>query len=135
MKTSLMIAAVCAVAIMTGGCATGMYQRHTSGKADYMSRSWDYTTAAYEVLGPVHAYGSSQVILGMVTDGSEGYGLLMNAARSKFGNDVTSVMFIFSEYQYSGVLYPIMGKIQTTYYGTAVKAKEISNVPNVRVIE
>jgi hypothetical protein len=102
---------------------------------DFLSRSWDYTTAEYEVLGPVEASGSSQVVLGMVTDGHEGYGLLMKAARTKWGGDVTSVMFIFSEYEFSGVLYPLIGKVSTTYYGTAVKSKVVSNVPNVRVLE
>ena len=44
-------------------------------------------------------------------------------------------MFIFSEYEFSGVLYPLIGKVSTTYYGTAVKSKVVSNVPNVRVLE
>jgi hypothetical protein len=73
-------------------------------------------------------------VLGVVTDGHEGYGLLMKSARTKWP-EATSVMFIFSEYDYSGVLYPLIGKVSTTYYGTAVKSKTISNVPNVRVLD
>ena len=135
MKIRLMAGLLCLGMLGLTGCATGMFERHTAGKVDFQSRSWDYTTAEYEVLGPVEASGSSQVVLGMVTDGHEGYGLLMKAARTKWGGDVTSVMFIFSEYEFSGVLYPLIGKVSTTYYGTAVKSKVVSNVPNVRVLE
>lgn len=135
MKIRLMAGFLCLGMLGLTGCATAVFERHTSGKVDFLSRSWDYTTAEYEVLGPVEASGSSQVVLGMVTDGHEGYGLLMKAARTKWGGDVTSVMFIFSEYEFSGVLYPLIGKVSTTYYGTAVKSKVVSNVPNVRVLE
>lgn len=133
MKHWTLVAGLTLTAMLMSGCATALFERHTSGKTDFLSRSWDYTTAEFEVLGPVEAEGSSQVVLGIVTDGHEGYGRLMKAARNKWP-ETTNVMFIFSEYDYSGVLYPIIGKISTTYYGTAVKSKTISNVPNVRVL-
>ena len=134
MKNWTMLLGLSLGAMLMRGWATGLFERHTAGKIDCLSRSWDYTTAEYEVLGAVEAEGSSQVVLGMITDGHEGYGLLMKSAKAKWP-EATSVMFIFSEYEYSGVLYPLIGKVSTTYYGTAVKSKTISNVPNVRVLD
>lgn len=121
------------MAAMMTGCATYVYERQTMGKVDPLSRTWDYSSADFEVLGPVDAMGESSVILGLVARGTEGYGLLMKAARQKYGTDVSTVMFIFSDYTYDGVLYPIFGTIKTSYAGTAVKAKTISHVGNVRV--
>ncbi|MDD5705128.1 MAG: hypothetical protein PHR35_04325 [Kiritimatiellae bacterium] len=133
-KGSSALLAVGLGTLLVSGCATSMFERQTESKKDKYSLAATTVATDYEVLGPVEATGSSQVVLGIVTDGAEGYGLLMRAARAKFGDRATSVMFIFSEYHYSGILYPLIGKIQTTYYGTAVKAKSASNVPVVRVI-
>ena len=131
-KWICLIALICVASMMTG-CASMLFERQTALKTDPFSRTWDYSSADFEVLGPVEASGYSMVVMGMVTSGTEGYGLLMKAARQKYGQEVSTVMFIFSDYAYKGILYPIIGKINTSYSGTAVKAKTISHTGNVRV--
>lgn len=133
MKQAIVLTGFVCVMVLMSGCATSMYERQTALKIDPFSRTCDYSSADFEVLGPVEATGSSRVVLGMVTSGHDGYGLLMQAARKTYGKDVTTVMFIFSDYQYLGVVYPVLGRITTTYMGTAVKAKTISHAANVRV--
>ncbi|MCX7001498.1 MAG: hypothetical protein NT106_14580 [Candidatus Sumerlaeota bacterium] len=133
MRRIAIVIGVAAMAISMFGCATMVYERQTELKIDRFSRTWDYSSADFEVLGPVEASGESQIILGLLAQGTEGYGLLMKAARQKYGQDVSTVMFIFSDYQYQGILYPIFGTIKTTYSGAAVKAKTISHTANVRV--
>jgi len=135
MKKWVGVVGVLAVAFMMAGCATSVYERHTGLKMDAFSRTWDYSSLDFEVLGPVEASGSSMVVVGVVARGNEGYGLLMKEARRKYGADVTTVMFIFSDYNYRGILYPLIGKIETSYSGTAVKMKSISQTANVRVRE
>ena len=136
MKKGLFTMLGLTIVLLGGGCATMVYDRHTSGKNDPSSRSFDYSSSDFEVLGPVEATGDSSVVLGLVARGNEGYGLLMKSARQRYGNDnVTTVMFIFADYSYEGILYPILGSIKTSYYGTAVKAKTISQTPNVRIKE
>lgn len=110
-----------------------VFERHTLGKSDPFSRTWDYSSADFEVLGPVEATGESTVLLGLVARGTEGYGLLMKEARKIYGKDVSTVMFIFSDYSYEGLFYPIIGSVKTSYSGTAVKAKTVSHANNVRV--
>lgn len=129
-----LIVLVSIVGLMTG-CSSMVFERHTAGKIDLFSRTFDYSSADFEVLGPVVASGESTVLLGLVARGTEGYGLLMKQAREKYGNDVTTVMFIFSDYTYEGLFYPIIGSIKTGYSGTAVKAKTVSHSNNVRVKE
>ena len=131
-KLSLFAVAVVSVSLLSG-CATSVYQRHTSGKYDANSRTLDYSSADFEVLGPIDATAESSVLLGLVARGNEGYGLLLKAARQKYGQNVTTVMFIFSDYSYEGILYPLLGTIKTSYSGTAVTAKTISHAENVRV--
>jgi hypothetical protein len=133
MKKLVILSGLLSVAVLMSGCATGMFERQTALKVDPFSRSFDYSSADFQVLGPVEATGSSRVIMGIVMSGHEGYGLLMKAARQKYGPDVSTVMFIFSDYQYMGVLYPLVGNIATTYSGTAVKVQAVSHTANVRV--
>jgi hypothetical protein len=135
MKRCFALLGVAAITLFTSGCATMLYERQTSAKVDPLSRTYDFSSADLEVLGSVEATGSSRVVLGMFTGGQEGYGLLKQAAQKKYGDEVTTVMFIFSDYNYSGVLYPFIGRMQTTYSGTAVKMKTISHTANVRVKE
>lgn len=135
MKKWVGVVGVLAVAFIMAGCATSVYERHTGLKMDAFSRTCDYSSLDFEVLGPVEASGSSMVVVGIVARGNEGYGLLMKEARRKYGADVTTVMFIFSDYDYKGILYPLIGKIETSYSGTAVKMKSISQTANVRVRE
>lgn len=135
MKKALTLLAIILATSMLTGCATSVYSRQTQAKIDPFSRTFDYSSSDFEVLGPAQATGESSVVLGLVARGNEGYGLLMKAARQKYGDDVSSVMFIFSDYSYEGILYPIIGTIRTTYQGTAVKAKTISHTANVRVKE
>lgn len=124
------------LAVMMSGCAsTAVYWRHTDLKIDPFSRSYDYSSVDFEVLGPVEAKGESSVLLGIVARGNEGYGLLMRAARQKYGNDATTVMFIFSDYSYEGIIFPLFGEIETQYYGTAVKSKAVSHTQKVRIDE
>jgi hypothetical protein len=89
--------------------------------------------ADMEFLGPVSASGSGRIIVGMFTGGKEGFGLLKRAALEKYGTDVATVVYIFSDYTYSGVFYPFVGKVATTYYGTAVRMKTTSRSTNSRV--
>ncbi len=136
MKRVLALLLLCSVAIVLSGCAsTAVFERQTALKIDPFSRTFDYSSSDFEVLGPVTAHGASTVVMGMVAGGHEGYGLLRKAAVEKYGNDVSTVMFIFSDYAYTGVMYPIVGTVRTTYSGTAVKIKTISHTPNVRVKE
>jgi len=129
------VAFACIVAtLFVSGCAsTFVYEKHSSGKSDPWSRTYDYSSMDFDVLGPVEATGESTVILGLVSQGHEGYGLLMKNARSTYGKDVSSVMFIFADYEYQGILYPVFGTVKTTYAGTAVRLKTVSHTPNVRV--
>ncbi len=133
MKRVIVLIGMVSLVMMMSGCATSMFERQTSLKLDPFSRTYDYSSVDFEVLGQVEATGNSKVVMGMVTAGRDGYGLLMQAARKKYGTDVTTVMFIFSDYSYVGVLYPVVGRITTTYAGVAVKAKTISHTANVRV--
>lgn len=135
MKKCVCLIALVAVSFMLTGCSSMVFERQTAGKIDPLSRTYDFSSADFEVLGPVAANGESTVILGLVARGTEGYGLLMKEAREKYGNDVTTVMFIFSDYSYEGIFYPIIGTIKTSYAGTAVKAKTVSHASNVRVKE
>ena len=133
MKQSVYGACILVVTLLATGCSTTMFERQTGWKNDPFSRTIDYSSADFEVLGPVEAAGRSVVVMGLVTGGREGYGLLMEAARKKYGDDVTTVMFIFSSYYHTGVLYPVVGKISTKYMGTAVKLKTVSQTPTVRL--
>lgn len=132
MKKWLCLALSGALAFMAAGCSTAVFEKQTAMKLDPFSRTYDYSSADFEVLGPVEATGSSTVVLGIGTGGREGYGLLMREARQAYGSDATTVMFIFSDYSYAGILYPFVGTITTHYSGTAVKAKTISHTTNVR---
>jgi len=133
MNRKLLLLGLVSAGLMLSGCATIVHERQTALKIDPFSRTWDYSSVDFEVLGPVEASGESQVVLGLIAQGREGYGLLMKAARQKYGPDVSTVMFIFSDYDYEGVLYPLFGRIKTNYTGTAVKTKTISHTENVRV--
>ena len=133
MNKRLCLIGMVSVACMMTGCATSVWERQTEWKIDPFSRTCDYSSADFEVLGPVEASGNSTVVLGMFTGGSEGYGLLMRKARKEYGDDVSTVMFIFSDYTYTGVFYPLVGTIITHYSGTAVKAKTVSHTTNIRV--
>jgi len=133
MRKWLCLIGMVAIASMMSGCASFVYEKHTGLKEDAFSRTYDYSSADFDVLGPVEASGESSVVLGLVARGNEGYGLLMKAARQKYGQDVSTVMFIFSDYSYEGILYPLIGSVKTSYSGTAVKANTISHTRNVRV--
>jgi len=132
MKKTLIGLLLLAVLSLSAGCATLVFERQTAFKIEPLSRSFDYNSADFEVLGPVEAQSESTVILGLVARGTEGYGLLMKEARKRYP-DASTVMFIFADYSYEGILYPILGTIRTTYQGTAVRAKMVSQTPNVRV--
>jgi hypothetical protein len=80
-----------------------------------------YSPASYVVLGPVEAQGESSTILGVVTNGSEGQGLLWKRAKERYGDSVTGIKDVTASYEYSSVLLPVWGKITTTYYGVAVR--------------
>ena len=121
-----------ALALMATGCSTAMFEGQTAYKVDPFSRTYDFSSADFQVLGPVEATGSSTVVLGIGTGGREGSGLLMRNARDRYGDDVTTVMFIFADYSYVGVFYPLVGTITTHYSGTAVQAKTVSHTTNVR---
>lgn len=124
------------VLLGTTGCGTFfVYQQHTAGKNDPNSRgdgvSHKFVSSpAYEVLGPVEAQGESRIILGLVADGNEGYGLLMDSAKSQFGSDATTVLHIIADYDYQGILFPIWGTVATDYYGVAVRLESIEAVEN-----
>lgn len=133
MKKWTCLIVLVSVVLMLTGCSSMVFERHTLGKSDPFSRTWDYSSADFEVLGPVEATGESTVLLGLVARGTEGYGLLMKEARKIYGKDVSTVMFIFSDYSYEGLFYPIIGSVKTSYSGTAVKAKTVSHANNVRV--
>jgi hypothetical protein len=122
------------LALSLSGCASSLFEERTALKYEVFSRSCDFNSGEYEVVGPVEAHGSSRVILGLVVSGTEGYGLLMKEAREQYGKDVTTVQFIFVTYDHTGVLYPVYGGIRTTYYGTAVRCKgPVSQVPKVKI--
>ena len=122
---------------VTSGCGSVyVYDRHTAGKYDTVSRADGIghgfvSSPSYDVLGPVSASGESTILLGLVADGKEGYGLLMNDARGQYNDDASTVMHIMADYEYSGILFPILGSIKTNYHGVAVKMNKVSSVDSV----
>jgi len=113
---------IAASLLMVSGCA---------GYLEYLDRSarpginatttvTRYEATDYDVLGIVSAKGESRCILGIIVEGTEGEALLWDAAKSKFGNQVTGIKDINKTYEYQSVLPPIFCEIKTTYVGTAV---------------
>ena len=82
-----------------------------------------YESKAYDVLGIVRAEGNSKCIMGIIVEGTEGTGLLWDAARNQFGDRVTGIKDINLSYDYQSVLSPIFCEITTIYVGTAVHEK------------
>ena len=129
MKRVAFVSLLAALPLVTSGCTT-LFDKFTGSKIlanETTTRIIDQVDTDYEVLGPVEATGNSQVILGfIVNQGTEGYGLMMGEAKSRYGNEVTTILFPMTDYEYNGILYPIFGTVTTNYYGTAVYADSFS---------
>jgi len=105
-----------------------------AGYIEYMKRSASpgfnvtqtmtrYESTDYEVLGVVMAQGDSRCIMGVFIEGEEGEGLLWDAAKTVFGDQVTGIKDISASHKYQSVLPPVFSEIRTTYIGTAIKEK------------
>ncbi|XOZ33578.1 hypothetical protein ACMDCT_15450 [Halomonadaceae bacterium KBTZ08] len=122
MNKYLSVAMVSVLVLLLSGCA---------GWPEYMNRSGtmnqnaftgtQYRSTDYEILGPVQAEAKGVLILGLVTNGEDGVGLLWEEAMSKYGDEVTGLKDISSKTEYQGILTPIYSKKETTFYGIAVK--------------
>ncbi len=120
---------VCAGLIITAlmvvsGCGYGEYMQRAKGPGLNATQTVTrYDSKNYDVLGLVRAQGNSRCILGLVVEGTEGEGLLWDAAKSQFGDRVTGIKDINISYDYQSILPPIFSEIKTTYVGTAVHEK------------
>ncbi len=133
MKRILASAVLASMLVFSTGCASVlMFNAQTAGKNDPGSKPMGgqsiVSTASYDILGPVSATGSSNILVGIVTSGNEGYGLLLEQARAQYGNDAHAVMYVTASYEYSGILFPILGEITTSYSGVAVSLNSIDAV-------
>jgi hypothetical protein len=120
---------VCLAAMSTGltGCANffGQFTAHKHLPNEAITRHIDPVNASYDKLGTVEAQGESTMILGWVfQEGTEGYGMMMRNAKAQYGNDVTTILYPMTDYEYQSILGPIYGTITTNYYGTAVVARD-----------
>lgn len=129
MRRMLKLLCVLCLVATTSGCGS-LFHKFTGPKSlrnEWTTRTLDPVSTTYDKLGPVRAYGTSTIILGFVfNEGNEGYGLMMTEARQRYGEDVTTILYPMISYEYRGILYPIYGKIDTHYFGTAVVANEFT---------
>lgn len=128
-KATCLLILVGAAFVLSGCAGTMHYERHFGVKNDPFSIHRDNVLAGgFDVLGPVEAEGESINVLGIVVRGTEGHGLLTEAARRKYGEDATTVVFASADYNYEGILYPIFGTVKTRYYGIAVKGDKLQEI-------
>ncbi len=122
MKNLVLIAVCAGIILMVSGCATGyMAYGSRSMKPNVNSGTLTkYESTDYKVLGTVTAEGNSKCVLGMIVEGTEGEGLLWDAAKSQYGDKVTGIKDVDASYKYSAILPPIYCTIKTTYTGVAV---------------
>jgi len=125
------IAAIGAVAIMATGCAFGpasygpggappafVYANSQTFPADNTSGTvYKLTTDDFEIRGTVTAEGKSTNILGILSEGNNGYEALLAEARSQGADDVMNVRVDVS---YTNILF-IYQKVNTRLSGQAVR--------------
>lgn len=80
--------------------------------------NFNLTTADFKVIGPVEADGEVTTILGMVMFGGDGYGPLLEKARSLGADEVIHYRFDVEDY---AVLTFVYNRARWKARGTAVK--------------
>jgi len=108
-------------AAMLSGCVGHHYSRTDMSTLNSGTETL-YTSSNYTVLGPVSAEGTSSCILGYES-GKQGYGLLWEVARKKYGDKVTGIKDVAAATEYFAILAPAYYKVKTVYSGTAVQQK------------
>jgi len=114
---------ICSLLVVFG-CGTAEYMQRSKGPGLNATQTVTrYDAKNYDVLGLVMAEGESRSILGIITEGTEGEGLLWDVAKSQFGDRVTGIKDINISYEYQSILGWVFCEIRTTYTGTAVHEK------------
>lgn len=121
MKRYFSLSLIALTIVLLSGCAGFPEYMNRSGKSNLNSvNGTEYQSSDFEVLGHVEADANGVLLLGLVTNGEDGAGLLWEEAVSEYGDQVTGIKDIRVKNKYQGILSPIYSKINTTYYGVAV---------------
>ena len=113
-KNILIIAAVCAVLMLTG-CMTAKEGLSDSGVTTAL------VPKEYEVLGTIEFDGTIKNVLGFVTWGGKGYEELLAEAVALYP-EADAVIDIYKDYKASMIL-GVYNTWTTSYYGTVIKYK------------
>ncbi len=110
-KTILIIAAVCAVLMLTG-CMTAKEGLSDSGVTTSL------VPREYEVLGSIEFDGTVKNVLGLFTWGGKGYEELLEEAVELYP-EADAVIDIYKDYKASMIL-GVYNTWTTSYYGTVI---------------
>lgn len=121
MKRVLSTVALIGLVSLTLGCSGLEYMQRSQKPNIHSYTKTEYEPQSYEVLGPIEAVGKGMSVLGVFAEGEDGQGLLMAAARAKYGDQVTGLKDITSHSEWLSVLGFVFSRIETTYHAVAVK--------------
>jgi len=112
--------ALVALALLAG--CSGL--EYATRSAQYNVNGWtesQYVSTDYTILGPVEAEGEGMTVILFFGEGVDGAGLLWDAAREKYGDEVTGLKDISQSSEWMSVLGWLYARVKTTYRAVAVK--------------